>query len=77
MNKDQIKLIELQRRIKSLNKIVPINRMEGWGIRLQVWGMGIQIKGILYRMARNQNTKHANACSPNKTNSDTNSNTKN
>ena len=55
MNKDQIKLIELQRRIKSLNKIVPINRMEGWGIRLQVWGMGIQIKGILYRMARNQN----------------------
>ena len=73
MNKDQIKLIELQRRIKSLNKIVPINRVEGWGIRLQVWGMGIQIKGILYRMARNQNTKH----SPNKTNSDTNSNTKN
>lgn len=66
MNKDQIKLIELQRRIKSLNKIVPINRMEGWGIRLQVWGMGIQIKGILYRMARNQNTKP-----------DTNSNTKN
>jgi hypothetical protein len=55
MNKDQIKLIELQRRIKSLNKIVPSNRMEGWGIRLQVWGMGIQIKGILYRMARNQN----------------------
>jgi hypothetical protein len=74
MNKDQIKLIELQRRIKSLNKIVPSNRMEGWGIRLQVWGMGIQIKGILYRMARNTNTKHANACSLNKTNSDTNSN---
>jgi hypothetical protein len=55
MNKDQIKLIELQRRIKSLNKIVPINQMEGWGIRLQVWGMGLQIKGILYRMSRNQN----------------------
>jgi hypothetical protein len=57
MNKDQIKLIELQRRIKSLSKIVPINRVEGWGIRLQVWGMGLQIKGILYRMARNTNTK--------------------
>lgn len=52
----RLKLIELDRRLKQLNRIRPKNPIEGLGIRLQKWGIGLQIKGIMIRM-KNSNPK--------------------
>lgn len=52
----RIKLIELDRRLKQLNRIHPKNWIEGLGIHLQKVGIRMQIKGIMIRM-KNSNPK--------------------
>lgn len=46
----RIRLIELDRRLKGLNRMKPKNWIEGLGIRLQKCGIGMQIRGIMIRM---------------------------
>jgi hypothetical protein len=52
----RIKLIELDRRFKGLSRSKPKNWIEGLGIRLQKWGIRMQIRGIMIRM-KNSNPK--------------------
>lgn len=46
----RIRLIELDRRLKGLYRMKPKNWIEGLGIRLQKWGIRMQIRGIMIRM---------------------------
>jgi hypothetical protein len=46
----RMKLITLDRRLRQLGRMKPKNPIEGFGIRLQKWGIKMQIKGILIRM---------------------------
>ena len=50
LSETRMKLITLDRRLRQLDRTVPKNWIEGLGIRLQKWGIGMQIKGILIRM---------------------------
>ena len=49
-NENRLKLIELDRRLKQLNRMKHKNRMERFGIWLQKVGIGMQIRGVILRM---------------------------
>jgi hypothetical protein len=49
MDELRIKLIELDRRLKQLNRIKSRNWIEGMGIQMQKWGIGMQIRGIMIK----------------------------
>lgn len=52
----RIKLIQLDGKLKGLNRNKPRNPIERFGIQLQKWGIRMQIRGIMIRM-KNSNPK--------------------
>ena len=49
MDELRIKLIQLDGKLKGLKRMKPKNWIEGLGIQMQKWGIGMQIRGIMIK----------------------------
>ena len=50
LSEDRLRLITLDRRLRHLTRTKAQNPIEALGIRLQKWGIRMQIKSVLLRM---------------------------